>query len=329
MSKLRLKPQGLGGLKKQVGGGPKAVYHWAMTQPTTAPYGAWKSPISLDLMLAGTVSLAHVMVDGDAVYWIEGRPMEGGRNVIVRRTAEGRLKDLTPAPYNARTRVHEYGGGQAMVHDGVVYFPPTLRPRLPQQPDGEPEALDAGGQAALRRHGDGQCPRPPRLCSGRSPADRPGGDQYAGGCPAGRWTAAGAGRRPGDFYATPRLSPDGRQLAWLSWDHPNMPWDGNELWLADIDSTGVLTNRRLVAGGPEESIFQLEWSPDGVLYFTSDRTGWWNLYRLQDGQVEAIYLMEAEFGMPQFVPAPADIWIRLAERNRFSIPRMARRRWPG
>ncbi len=103
-----------------------------------------------------------------------------------------------------------------------------------------------------------------------------------------------------DFYAAPRLSPDGARMCWLSWNHPDMPWDGCELWLADLVGGGALSNPRLVAGGREESIFQPHWSPDGVLHFASDRTGWWNVYRLGADGVEAVTAERAEFGQPHW-----------------------------
>ena len=103
-----------------------------------------------------------------------------------------------------------------------------------------------------------------------------------------------------DFYASPRLSADGSRLAWLCWNQPNMPWDGCELWTARLDAQGALVDQQLVAGGGDESIFQPEWGPDGALYFVSDRTGWWNLYRLRDGEAEAVYPMDAEWGLPQW-----------------------------
>jgi dipeptidyl aminopeptidase/acylaminoacyl peptidase len=103
-----------------------------------------------------------------------------------------------------------------------------------------------------------------------------------------------------DFYSTPRLSPDGSKLAWLTWNHPNMPWDGTELWVATVKPDGSLGKSEKVAGGLEESIYQPEWSPDGILYFSSDRTGWWNLYRQHNNQIEPLYPMEAEFGLPQW-----------------------------
>ena len=272
-----------------------------MPTPTIAPYGSWESPITTDLLLGGTVGLTQPRPDGDYVYWIEGRPQEGGRNVIVRWSEVGGREDVTPPGFNARTRVHEYGGGDYTVRNGVVYFANFADQRVYRQRPGEaPEAITP--EAPLRYADfviDGTRGRLICVREDHRPSDREainalvaipldGGEQ--------RILAEG-----NDFYATPALGPDGRRLAWLTWHHPNMPWDGTELWLADIDATGKLTNARQVAGGPRESVFQPEWSPDGTLHFISDRTGWWNLYRLRDGEMEALAPMEAEFGLPQWV----------------------------
>jgi dipeptidyl aminopeptidase/acylaminoacyl peptidase len=269
-------------------------------EPTVAPYGSWASPITTDLLLTGSVMPSQPLIDGDAIYWIEGRPAEGGRNVIVRWTAAGGGEDLIAAPFNARTRVHEYGGGDYTVAAGVVYFSNYADQRLYRQRPGEaPEPLTP--EAALRyadlaldpRRGRLLCVREDHREVGREAVNTLVAVPLAGG----ESTVLIEGN---DFYSTPRLSPDGRQLAWLTWNHPNMPWNGNELWLADVAGDGSLTNRRLVAGGPRESIYQPEWSPAGVLHFISDRTGWWNLYRLGEAGIEALYPLEAEFGQPQW-----------------------------
>jgi len=251
-------------------------------------------------LAGGTVNLSQPWIDGDAVYWIEGRPSEGGRNVVV-RLANGRTEDVTPAGFNARTRVHEYGGGDYTVHDGVVYFSNFADQRLYRQRMGEaPEAItpeaalryaDAIVDAARRRL---ICVREDHRLDDREAVNALVAIPLDGG----EQTVLAEGY---DFFATPRLSPDGRQLAWLTWTHPNMPWDGTTLWLADMAEDGSLINQRAVAGGPAESIFQPEWSPSGVLYFVSDRTDWWNLYRLNGGEAEALAPMEAEFGMAQWI----------------------------
>ncbi|MGC8780144.1 MAG: S9 family peptidase [Anaerolineae bacterium] len=274
-----------------------------MTEPISAPYGAWKSPITPELIVEGTVGLSAVRLDGADVYWLESRPTEGGRNVIVRRTPDGRTTDLNPPPFNARTRVHEYGGGEYLVHDGVVYFSNFSDQRLYRQeagaaprpitPDGALRYADAAMDA---RRGRLICVREDHAAADREAINALVAVACDGDPAGGQVLASGA-----DFYASPRLSPDGSKLAWLSWNHPNMPWDGCELWVADVQADGTLTDARLVAGGPAESVFQPEWSPTGMLYFISDRTGWWNLYRRRDGRVEPLCEMAAEFGVPQWV----------------------------
>ncbi len=269
-----------------------------------APYGSWKSPITSDLIVGASVGLGQVALDGDDAYWVEVRPTEGGRNCIVRRTSDGRVEDVTPREFNARTRVHEYGGGDYTVSEGTVYFTNFTDQRLYRQArgSGAPEPVTPEGgyryadmsvdrrrnllYAVREDHTAGGEPQN-TIVSLRADGDAEGGRVVAGG---------------NDFFSAPRLSPDGRRLAWLAWDHPNMPWDGCELWVAELDEEGAVVSKEKVAGGPEESIFQPEWSPAGVLHFASDRTGWWNLYRReQDGSVRHLHAREAEFGLPLWV----------------------------
>jgi len=271
-----------------------------MSTPTTAPHGSWKSPITTDLLLGGSVNISQPQIDGPSVYWIEGRPAEGGRNVIV-HLSEGDREDVTPPGFNARTRAHEYGGGDYLANDGIVYFSNFADQRIYRQRPGEaPEAITP--ETALRyadfiidaARNRLICIREDHRVDDREAINTLVAVPLAGG----EQIVLAEGD---DFYATPRLSPDGRRLAWLTWNHPNMPWDGTQLWLADLDDDGAPVNPRVVAGGQTESIFQPEWSPDGTLYFVSDRTGWWNLYRVRDGAVEALASMAAEFGLPQWV----------------------------
>lgn len=274
-----------------------------MSDLQTAPYGSWKTPITSDLIVAGTIGLVQVALDGDDIYWIEARPQEKGRNVIVRRTPDGALTDVTPAPFNARTRVHEYGGGSFLVHRGEVFFSHFADQRLYRQAGQQvPQALTA--EAELRYADAIYDPTRQRLIGVRE--DHTVAGQEAAntivsialtGEPGAQQVLTGGH----SFYASPRLSPDGTQLAWICWGHPRMPWDGTELWVADVQADGSLGQQQLIAGGAEESVFQPEWSPDGVLHFVSDRTGWWNLYRWQSGQCEALLPMAAEFGLPQWV----------------------------
>ncbi|MBV8777858.1 MAG: S9 family peptidase, partial [Alphaproteobacteria bacterium] len=274
--------------------------------PETLPYGAWRSPITSDLIVAETVGLGAVLVDGDDIYWTESRPAEGGRNVLVRRTPDGGPEDVTPAPYNVRTRVHEYGGGAVTVHRGVAYFSHFADQRLYRlAPGAMPAPLTPQSAAGTsRRYADGIIDTASSRWIGVLEAHEPD-HRVANTLVAVDLRQPGAGRilaQGCDFYAAPRLSPDGARLAWLSWNHPNMPWVGTELWLADIAGDGVLANPRRVAGGEAESIAQPQWSPDGVLYFISDRSGWWNLYRAgSDGAVYLLCPRDSDFCPAQWV----------------------------
>ncbi|WP_264322262.1 S9 family peptidase [Zarconia navalis] len=265
-----------------------------------APYGAWKSPITSNLIVSETIGLGGVAVDGDRVYWLEGRPAEGGRNVLVQRTGNGQTQDVTPTGFNVRTRVHEYGGGAFAIKNSTIYFSNFADGRLyAQTPETEPAAIVEEGKL---RYADMQ------LDIGRDRIICVREDHREDGEAVN--TLASIDRKTGktdilvsgnDFYASPCLSPDGSQLAWLTWNHPCMPWDGTELWVAAVGNDGAIEDATKVAGGEKESIFQPQWSPEGVLYFVSDRTDWWNLYRWTDGAIEPLCPMDAEFATPQWV----------------------------
>jgi dipeptidyl aminopeptidase/acylaminoacyl peptidase len=276
----------------------------------TAPYGSWKSPITSDLIVAQSITLSEVCLDSGKVYWLEGRPQEQGRYVVVSADADGRPTDITPPPYNARTRVHEYGGGSWTVQNGTVYFSNFADGRLYRQVPGtsEPQALTPEPAARGRqwRFADGVIDqRRSRWIGVRE-------DHTVDGEPVNAIVAVDlGGGGPGhvlasghDFYASPRLSPDGRWLAWLAWDHPNMPWNGTRLYLGEVAQNGAISEPRPIAGGATESIFQPEWSPDGEqIVFVSDRSGWWNLYSLDltTRATRALAPMAAEFGLPQWL----------------------------
>ena len=262
-----------------------------------SPYGSWRSPITADAIVAGVIGLGQIQIDGDDVYWVEQRPAEAGRNVIVRRRAGATIEDITPPEYNARTRVHEYGGGAYLVRQGTMWFTNYKDQRLYRQDPGRPPV--AITPAKDIRHADMVLDeRRNRLIAVRE--DHTTGSTWAvntivsldpSGKEADRTLVEG-----NDFYAAPRLSPSGSHLAWLTWNHPNMPWDGTELWVAELTDDGGLLAARKVAGGDQESIFQPTWSPDGVLYFVSDRTNWWNLYRWRGTDIEPVVQVPAELG---------------------------------
>jgi dipeptidyl aminopeptidase/acylaminoacyl peptidase len=287
--------------------------------PPARPYGSWPSPITAARIVEGAASVNELRIDGPDTWWSEARPSEGGRTQLVRRTADGTRHDVLPEGWNARTQVHEYGGGAWTMRDGVVWFSSWADQRVYR--------LDAGAGQAVPQ------PVTPNPLEPRAL-------RYADACisPDGRWLvcvrerhAAGAeavneivalpaspGEDAGepaeptvlvagpDFVSSPRVSPDGTRLAWIQWDHPNMPWDGTELRWAAFDPAGGAVKAELIAGGPAESIVQPVWTPGGGLLATSDRTGWWNVYRFTGGDLvlddpEPLTPIDAEIGVPHWV----------------------------
>ncbi len=304
------------------------------TQPASGrpetPYGSWPSAVTADLVVASAVSLGEVVAGDDDIWWSELRPQEGGRVVVVRHTPGGRDLDVIPEGFSARTRVHEYGGGAWWLHDDTVFFANWDDQRLYRiEPDTEPGTFRA--PLALT-------PEP----------TRPQGDRYADGVLTsdGRWIICVREHHPADgseavnelvaidaehggepavlvsgpdFVSSPRVSPDGSQLAWIQWNHPDMPWDGTELALAGLasgDGGCWAGPARVLAGSRHEAVFQPEWHPDGSLWFLSDRSNWWTLYRIDvdslptggeagatagPASAQAVAPFEGEIGVPHWV----------------------------
>ncbi|HEY4914732.1 MAG TPA: prolyl oligopeptidase family serine peptidase [Candidatus Dormibacteraeota bacterium] len=276
-----------------------------MNPRKVAPYGSWASPVTLDLLLKGTVHMRNQMLlwDGDDLYWSELRPNEAGRIVVCRRAADGTIGDVTPPGFNARTRVHEYGGGSFAVSHGTVWFVNFADQRLYRQdavgvtPRPITPAVDVrhADMAVDLQRGRIYAVREDHTTGAREPVNSIVSLDQNG---EGDVLTLASGN---DFYSSPKLSPDGSRLAWTTWNHPNMPWDGSELWVAELDRDGRATSSRKVAGGESESVLQPEWSPHGELYFVSDRSGWWNLYRARGEVHEPLCPRPAEFGAPQWV----------------------------
>jgi dipeptidyl aminopeptidase/acylaminoacyl peptidase len=267
--------------------------------PTVAGYGTWVSPITVEAVTAGQVGLAEPRLDCGNAYWLEARPQESGRTVLVRRSQSGDRQDLTPAPFNVRTRVHEYGGGAYAVRDDLVVASNFTDQRVYLFSGGEAEPLTPESAGHLRYADLELDVARGRVLAVREDHRAPGeaintlvAVPLSGG-DEGRVLIEGH-----DFFSSPRLSPDGKRLAWLAWDHPNMPWDGTRLWSAEIAPDGGLSDVREVAGGDGESIVQPAWALDNSLYFVSDRSGWWNLYRADRDGAVPVCPMSAEFAGP-------------------------------
>ena len=272
--------------------------------PHVAPYGTWASPISAQFLVTDSVRLGSPSADGDAIYWVEGRPSEGGRTVLVRRDARGHVEDVTPEGFAVRTLAHEYGGRCVVVHAGVVYFSNFDDQRLYRHTPGEPPVAITAEPPTERawRYADPIVTPDGRnlICvQERHEADRVENSLVViptDGSAGPRVLAGGH-----DFVAAPALSPHGRHLAWVAWDHPQMPWDGTELFEAVLDGSLEPTDVRVVAGGLTEAVQEPRYGADGSLFFISDRSGWWNLYLdAPDGAVP-LAPRDAEFAQPAWV----------------------------
>lgn len=272
-----------------------------------APYGTWASPVSAELAGGASRSFMRLELDGGELYWLEARPLEGGRTVLVRADGSAAGQTITPEGFNVRSRVHEYGGGSVLVDDGKVFFtnfadqalyvqelsdqagaPSVAAPRKITRDDGLRYAdcdIDRGRNRLIcvreDHRGDGEAVN--ELVSVALDSGPVNGDVL--------WSHA-------DFVAYPRLNRAGSRLAWISWDHPNMPWDSVALWVADVGDDGAIANSRRLNSAFEESVLQPVWDDDGVLYVLSDRGGWWNLYKVEDDRLVAVHELDAELGGP-------------------------------
>ena len=266
------------------------------------PFGSWKSPITSNLIVSKTVGLAGVVSEGNNIYWLESRPQEKGRNVLVKLSRDGQLEDVTPSPFNIRSRVHEYGGGAYLIANNTVYFSNYQDGRVYQQQIGtNPEVIT---DESAMRYADFVLdqPRNRLICIAEDHTkidSEPVNSIIAISLATGEITTLVSGN---DFYTSARISPDGKQLAFISWDHPDMPWDSSYLRLGNIAEDGSIEDIEIVAGGEAESICEPKWSPDGRLHFSSDKSDWWNIYRRNlDGSIECLHPMSAEFAYPHWV----------------------------
>jgi len=271
-----------------------------MTEPVAAPCGSWLSPITAARVAAGVRPVSAPRIVDGRVLWLQGLPEEGGRLAVATAGADGARRVRTPAPFNVRSRVHEYGGGAFVAAGDAIWFSNHADNLVyAQVGDAAPVALTSDGRL---RHADFELDARHRrliaVCEDHGAAGEARNTLVALDLDGGRSATLAEGA---DFYASARVSPEGRRVAWLSWNHPQMPWQGTELWLAAFAQDGSLIHASRRAGGPGESLCQPVWAPDGKLYVVSDRSGFWNLYRLEVDGLVPVCPMAAEFGMPQWV----------------------------
>jgi dipeptidyl aminopeptidase/acylaminoacyl peptidase len=271
----------------------------------TVPFGAWPSPVTAEMLTAQTLRLSAPGSDGADRYWLEARASEGGISRLVRQRGQGDPEPITSLDLNVRSAVHEYGGGAWAARNGIVVVSSSTDNRLYRVADDTDPAPITPDTPHWRYADLLLDPERNRIIAVREDHSMEEAepvntlvtlDLHGPNEDGGRVLVSGT-----DFVASPALSADGRHLAWLSWDHPLMPWDGTELWTAELGKDAALSGLRHIAGDARESVFQPRWAADGDLVFVSDRTGWWNLYRQGPNAGEAAPLcpMEAEFGLPQ------------------------------
>ena len=269
----------------------------------TKPYGTWESLITSEMLVGGAVRLGEIVTDGDDVWWAESRPDEGGRTVIVRNG-----KDQTDKKTNVRTLVHEYGGSAWWVRNGTLvysqYFDQRLYRRdksgdsIPLTPESETQQSYRYADGRITNNEDWYvCVRETHTSSDEEPLNEivavplDGSQQI-------RVLVSGP-----DFVSSPRVSKEGDQIAWVQWNHPNMPWDDTQLCIASLEEM-VLSNQK-VTKSKAESFFQPEWDDQGNLHVVSDRNNWWNLFRVDQSTNEidltSLTNIEAEIGLPQWV----------------------------
>jgi dipeptidyl aminopeptidase/acylaminoacyl peptidase len=271
---------------------------------TVAPFGSWASPFRIERLTDRVVFLTEARGIGGVRWWIEGRPEEGGIQVLFRRDPDGTMTRLTPPGLNARSRVHEYGGAASLISGDLIVVSDFVTGRLnkvvaPEQvvpftPERQWRYADAVHDMARNRLIAVREDHEPEFVAKHGEW---GNDLVAIDLATGDVTVLAEGA---DFYAAPRLSPDGSTLAWLEWHHPNMPWDGTELFQAQFEADGSLGPRLLVAGSRTDWISQPRWSPDGILHFAAEPHGWMNLFRFANGEIETITDFEAEFVGPDW-----------------------------
>jgi dipeptidyl aminopeptidase/acylaminoacyl peptidase len=286
--------------------------------PNTLPYGCWPSPIGAELLTSQNTRLAEPRFDGDTLYWLESRPQEQGRNALV-RWHKGEKHDVLPEPYSVRSKAHEYGGASYYVSQGTIYLVLQDDQRIYQLSPGssEPKPLTPEGPyryADITIDAEQQrliCVREDHTLKNQLQADEESNALVS--VPLDGSQQISVLVDGDDFYSNPEVSPNGQQLSWISWNHPAMPWDNTQCFVADLDNAGLPMDKILIAGDPSaeqngeklESVFQPQWSPSGELYLVSDRSNWWNIYRYRANNksepLEAVLPMDAEFATPQWV----------------------------
>ncbi len=271
-----------------------------------APFGTWHSSISAEMVAGKSPKLSEPLLESNRVFWLESKPEEKGRTTIMMHES-GQSQSILPRPLSAKSKVHEYGGGSFAISGDYVFFVLADDQQIYKldftQDTIEPVALT---QQVELRFSDIQFDQHRNkliaVCEDHSPITKDGKEpsNYLVAIPVDGSKNITILHEGFDFYSFPRISPNGEHLCWTCWNHPDMPWDKTELWLAQLTQDGTLASPGKIAGNKPESIFQPNWSPDNTLYFVSDRDNWWNIYTYEQNKINQITHEEAEFATPQW-----------------------------
>ncbi|MDQ7049861.1 MAG: hypothetical protein Q9M92_10090 [Enterobacterales bacterium] len=297
----------------------------------TRPYASWTSSLSADILAKASNRLGHLCIDQSDIYWLESRASEKGRNVLIRCDAKGEIHQVLPAAVSVRSKVHEYGSGDFLVEQGIVYFVSAkdqavysfdgaLTQLTQILPDREQRFADFRLSSDKRyllciRETHGQSEVVNQLVSidletlqFKSNHSESAKDNQLNFCDI-HILHSGF-----DFYTSPRLTPLGNRICWTCWNQPDMPWDAAELWVADFADGNISAEHRVCGGHLEqdqlESIYQPEWSQDGVLHYISDKSGWGNIYSCRDGLLNALTPIDRDFSIPQWILASSTYTIQ-------------------
>ncbi|MDO7585664.1 MAG: prolyl oligopeptidase family serine peptidase [Oceanospirillaceae bacterium] len=264
-------------------------------------YGHWPSPISAELITRAAPGLNFVQSHEQCLYWVESRPWDAGRCVIMQCNEQDKITDLLPSPFSHHSGVHEYGGMAYTIHDAYLYFVNAADQRIYRQhldTLGTPIAITPVGPWRFADLiVDAQHQRLIAVCEEHQ--EQQEAENYLATIALNNDRASIKKLQAGaDFYAYPRLSPDQTRLCWIQWSHPNMPWDSSELCLASLSQTGISEPRVIAGSNGDEAIFQPHWSPDSDLYFVSDKTNWWNIYHFDGSENRPVLALDGEFATP-------------------------------
>ncbi|MEC7837227.1 MAG: S9 family peptidase [Chloroflexota bacterium] len=272
-----------------------------MNSKIKSNYGSWESEITPQKIIEGGLRFSEIRSNGSEVYFLEGRPEEAGRYVIVKQNSAGEIEDLIPENFNSRNAVHEYGGGSFAVGKKNIYFTNwddqriyVVKGKNTSALTIEPPFEKSIRYSDLTLSYDEEwiyCVRETHFEKGEAK-----NELVAISTTKNQTIVLCTGR---DFYSSPRINPINNEICWLEWDHPNMPWDGTELFIGNFDSNG-LSEKKFIDGSKNISIIQPEWSESGELIYISDESGWWNLKKYSDNKKSTILDEETDHGEPSW-----------------------------